>query len=100
VLEIFLGELPRVGLFFGELHSDEWIFHPRIKARPTPASSSIGLLFAFEAAGSIKGESRREYDHLEAATDVAWVAMADAGCTLVNTRPTTLAGILAALPVY
>ena len=27
--------------------------------------------------------------------DVAWVAMADAGCTLVNTRPTTLAGILA-----
>jgi hypothetical protein len=28
-------------------------------------------------------------------TDVAWVAMVDAGCTLVNSRPTTLAGILA-----
>ena len=28
-------------------------------------------------------------------TNEAWVTMADAGCTLVNTKPTTLAGILA-----
>jgi hypothetical protein len=42
--------------------------------------------------GGIKGERREEYERLEAAVDVAWGAMSDAGCTLVNTRPTTLAG--------
>jgi hypothetical protein len=31
-------------LFFGELHSDEWIFHPHIKARPMPVSNRIGVL--------------------------------------------------------
>ena len=45
--------------------------------------------------GGKQGERREEYERLVALTDVAWVAMVDAGCTLVNTRPTTLAGILA-----
>ena len=58
-------------------------------------TKAIDLATAFEEAGGIHGERRREYDHLEAATDVTWWAMANAGCTLVNTRPTTLAGILA-----
>jgi hypothetical protein len=31
-------------LFFGELHSDEWIFHPHIKARRRRASNRIGVL--------------------------------------------------------
>jgi hypothetical protein len=31
-------------IVFGELHSDEWIFHPNIKARPMPGSNSIGVL--------------------------------------------------------
>jgi hypothetical protein len=31
-------------LFFGELHSDEWIFHPHIKARRPRAGNSIGVL--------------------------------------------------------
>jgi hypothetical protein len=56
---------------------------------------AVRTQFAFEEAGSIKGERRKGYDHLEAAVDVAWDAMNDAGCDLVNTRPTTLAGILA-----
>ncbi len=51
--------------------------------------------FAYEEHGGKEGERLKEYKRLEALTDVAWVAMADAGCTLVNTRPTTLAGILA-----
>jgi hypothetical protein len=45
--------------------------------------------------GGKQGERREEYERLVALTDVAWVAMVDAGCTLVNTRPTTLAGTLA-----
>jgi hypothetical protein len=31
-------------LFFGELHSDEWIFHPHIKARHRRAGNRIGVL--------------------------------------------------------
>jgi hypothetical protein len=42
--EILFGELPREWLFFGELHSDEWIYHPHIKARRRRASNSIGVL--------------------------------------------------------
>jgi hypothetical protein len=55
----------------------------------------VRIQFAYEEHGGIEGERRQEYERLVALTDVAWVAMADAGCTLVNTRPTTLAGILA-----
>jgi hypothetical protein len=51
--------------------------------------------FAFEEAVSIKGERREEYEHLYAATGDAWDAMDEAAGTLVNTQPTTLAGILA-----
>src|ERR1700724_465164 len=42
--EILFGELSRERLFFGELLSDEWIFHPRIKARRRSASNRIGVL--------------------------------------------------------
>jgi hypothetical protein len=55
----------------------------------------VRLEGAFEEAHDIKGERREEYERLYAAADVAWVAMAEAGCALVNTRPATLAGILA-----
>ncbi len=56
---------------------------------------AVRIQFAYEEHGGIQGERREEYERLVALTDVAWGAMADAGCTLVNTRPTTLAGILA-----
>jgi hypothetical protein len=56
---------------------------------------AVRIQFAYEEHGGIQGERREEYQRLEAAVDVAWVAMADAGCTLVNARPTTLARILA-----
>jgi hypothetical protein len=42
--EILFGELSRERLFFGELHSDEWILHPHIKARARLASNSIWVL--------------------------------------------------------
>jgi hypothetical protein len=45
--------------------------------------------------GSIYGERREEYERLYAVTMAAYYAQVDAGRTLVNTRPTTLAGILA-----
>jgi hypothetical protein len=48
---------------------------------------AVRIQFAYEEHGGIQSE-RRE-------SDAAWGAMVDAGCTLVNTRPTTLAGILA-----
>ena len=53
------------------------------------------IQFAYEEHGGIQDARREEYERLVALTDVAWVAMADAGCTLVNTHSTTLAGILA-----
>jgi hypothetical protein len=55
-------------------------------------TEAIDLEAAFEEAHGIKGE---EYERLSAVTMAAYYAMADAGRTLVNTRPTTLAGILA-----
>src|ERR1700682_3479220 len=55
-------------------------------------TEAIDLEAAFEEAHGIKGE---EYERLYAVTMAAYYAMADAGRTLVNTRPTTLAGILA-----
>jgi hypothetical protein len=50
--------------------------------------------FAFDHGGKT-GERREEYERLVALTDVTWAAVTEAGCTLVNARPTRLAGILA-----
>src|ERR1700675_4031374 len=55
---------------------------------------ALNIHCAFEEWG-MQGEKLQEYERLVALTDVAWVAMAEAGYALVNTKPTTLAGILA-----
>src|ERR1700675_1660133 len=55
---------------------------------------ALNIHCAFEECG-MQGEKLQEYERLVALTDVAWVAMAEAGYALVNTKPTTLAGILA-----
>ncbi len=55
-------------------------------------NQAIDLEAAFEEAHGIEGG---EYDRLYAVTKAAYDAMTIAGRTLVNTRPTTLAGILA-----
>jgi hypothetical protein len=49
---------------------------------------AVRVQFAYD-----EGERLEEYRRLVALADVAWGAMADAGCTLVNTRPTTLAAV-------
>jgi hypothetical protein len=56
---------------------------------------AVRIQFAYEEHGGIQGERLQEYKRLEALTDTAYYAMDEAGCSLVNTRPTTLAGILA-----
>jgi hypothetical protein len=48
---------------------------------------------AFEEAHDIHGEQREEYQLLAAASGTAYDARDEAGYNLVNTRPTTLAGI-------
>jgi hypothetical protein len=58
-------------------------------------TEAIDLEAAFEEAGGIYGERREEYERLDAVTMAAYYAQVDAGRNLVNTRPTTLAGILA-----
>jgi hypothetical protein len=58
-------------------------------------TEAIDLEAAFEEAGGIYGERREEYERLYAVTMAAYYAQVDAGRHLVNTRPTTLAGILA-----
>jgi hypothetical protein len=58
-------------------------------------TKAIDLEAAFEEAGGIYGERREEYERLDAVTMTAHYAQVDAGRNLVNTRPTTLAGILA-----
>jgi hypothetical protein len=55
---------------------------------------AVRVEFAFEEAHDVKGERKEEYERLYAATGVAWDALDEAGCDLVNTAPTTLAGIL------
>ena len=50
---------------------------------------------AFEEANDFHGEQREEYQRLSAASGTAYDAKDEAGDTLVNTKPTTLAGILA-----
>jgi hypothetical protein len=57
-------------------------------------SEAERVQFAFDAGGKT-GERREEYDRLVALDNMAWAALTEAGSTLVNTRPTTLAGILA-----
>jgi hypothetical protein len=56
---------------------------------------AVRIQFAYEEEGGIKGERRQEYNRLVALTNAANDAMDEAGCSLVNTGPTTLAGILA-----
>jgi hypothetical protein len=56
---------------------------------------AVRVEFAFEEAHDIEGERREEYQRLYAASGTAYDEMDEAGCDLVNTRPTTLAGILA-----
>jgi hypothetical protein len=56
---------------------------------------AVRIQFAYEEHGGKQGERLQEYRRLEALTDTAYYAMDEAGCSLVNTRPTTLAGILA-----
>jgi hypothetical protein len=55
---------------------------------------ALNIHCAFEECG-MQGEKLEEYERLVALTDEAYYAMSSAGCTLVNTRPATLAGILA-----
>ena len=50
--------------------------------------------FAFEEAG-MTGQKLRQYQILQFATSAAFDNMTDVGCDLVNTKPTTLAGIVA-----
>jgi hypothetical protein len=54
---------------------------------------AVRTQFAYEEHGGIQGERLQEYERLYAATDTAYNAMDEASCTLVNTPPTTLAGI-------
>ena len=56
---------------------------------------AVRTQFAYEEHGGTQGERREEYERLVALTDAAYYAMDEAGCSLVNTRPATLAGILA-----
>jgi hypothetical protein len=57
-------------------------------------TEALNIHCAFEECG-MQGEKLEEYERLVALTDEAYYAMADVGRHLVNTRPTTLAGILA-----
>jgi hypothetical protein len=56
---------------------------------------AVRTQFGYEEEGGIEGERLQEYKRFEALVNVAYDAMDEAGCALVNTRPTTLAGILA-----
>jgi hypothetical protein len=55
---------------------------------------AVRIQFAYEEHGGKQGERRQEYERLVALTDEACDAI-ETGCALVNTRPATLAGILA-----
>jgi hypothetical protein len=58
---------------------------------------AVRIEFAFEAAHDVWGEGagRQEYQRLYDATGASYAVMAEAACSLVNTIPATLAGILA-----
>jgi hypothetical protein len=55
---------------------------------------AVRVEFAFEEVG-MTGEKLRQYQILQVATSAAFDDMDDVGCDLVNTKPTTLAGIVA-----
>jgi hypothetical protein len=56
---------------------------------------ALRVQFAYEEHGGIKGERLEEYQRLDGETDEAYRRMEDASGELVNTKPTTLAGIVA-----
>ena len=55
---------------------------------------AVHIHMAFEEVG-MTGEKLKKYNSLVAETNAAYDRMDDAGCDLINTKPTTLAGILA-----
>ncbi len=57
-------------------------------------TEAVHIKFAFEEHG-MQGEKLAEYKRLDAVADAAWNEMDDVGRDLINTLPTTLAGILA-----
>jgi hypothetical protein len=57
-------------------------------------NEAIGTHMDFEEVG-MTGEKLEKYNSLVAETDAAYDRLDDVGCDLINTRPTTLAGILA-----
>jgi hypothetical protein len=57
-------------------------------------TEAVHIKCAFEEHG-MQGEKLAEYKRLDALADAAWGVMDDAGHDLINTLPTTLAGILA-----
>jgi hypothetical protein len=57
-------------------------------------NEAIDIHMDFEESG-MTGEKLAKYKRLVAETDAAYDRLVDVGCDLINTRPTTLAGILA-----
>jgi hypothetical protein len=57
-------------------------------------NESIDIHMYFEEVG-MTGAKLEEYKRLVAETDAAYDRLDDVGCDLINTKPTTLAGILA-----
>ena len=55
---------------------------------------AVHIHMAFEEVG-MTGEKLEKYNSLVAETDAAYDRLDDVGCDLINTKPTTLAGILA-----
>jgi hypothetical protein len=55
---------------------------------------AIHIHMAFEEVG-MTGEKLEKYNSLVAETDAAYDRLDDVGCDLINTKPTTFAGILA-----
>jgi hypothetical protein len=60
----------------------------------TEHDEAINTHMAFEEIG-MKGEKLEKYNSLVAETDAAYDRLDDVGCDLINTKPTTLAGVLA-----
>jgi hypothetical protein len=60
----------------------------------TEHNEAVHIHMAFEEV-RMEGEKLEKYNSLVAETDGAYLRMDDAGCDLINTKPMTLAGILA-----
>ena len=56
---------------------------------------AVRIQFAYEEHGGIQGERLEEYQRLDGETDEAYDRMEHASRDLVNTKPATLAGIVA-----